>query len=109
MQEIRRGWPAVREAFTEGRTPLTSLNHRVGWDRRLVLIRGRLDVVKRVAHAQGGTVSDVLLTTVAAGLRGLLHSRGNTSRVRATPAMGSADSRCTMSSPAKRAETWTVP
>jgi diacylglycerol O-acyltransferase / wax synthase len=76
VREIRDGWPAVREAFGEGRAPLTSLNRRVGSDRRLALIRSRLDVVKRVAHAQGGTVNDVLLTIVAAGLRELLYSRG---------------------------------
>jgi diacylglycerol O-acyltransferase / wax synthase len=76
VREVRRDWPAVREAFGEGRAPLTSLNQRVGSDRRLALIRSRLDVVKGVAHAQGGTVNDVLLTAVAAGLRELLHSRG---------------------------------
>jgi diacylglycerol O-acyltransferase / wax synthase len=76
VREIRRDWPAVREAFGEGRAPLTSLNQRVGSDRRLALIRGRLDVVKGIAHAQGGTVNDVLLTAVAAGLRELLRSRG---------------------------------
>jgi diacylglycerol O-acyltransferase / wax synthase len=76
VREIRRGWPAVREAFGEGRAPRTSLNRRVGSDRRLALIRSRLDVVKAIAHAHGGTVNDVLLTTVAAGLRELLHSRG---------------------------------
>jgi diacylglycerol O-acyltransferase len=76
VREIRRGWPAVREAFGEGHAPLTSLNRRVGSDRRLALIRSRLDVMKHIAHAQGGTVNDVLLTAVAAGLRGLLQSRG---------------------------------
>jgi diacylglycerol O-acyltransferase / wax synthase len=76
VREIRRGWPAVREAFGEGRAPLTSLNRRVGSDRRLALIRSRLDVIKGIAHAQGGTVNDVLLTAVAAGLRRLLQSRG---------------------------------
>ena len=77
VREIRRDLPAVREAFGEGRAPLTSLNRRVGSDRRLALIRSRLDVVKGIAHAQGGTVNDVLLTAVAAGLRGLLRSRGD--------------------------------
>jgi diacylglycerol O-acyltransferase / wax synthase len=76
VQEMRRGWPAVREAFGEGRAALTSLNRRVGSDRRLALIRSRLDAIKGIAHAQGGTVNDVLLTAVAAGLRGLLQSRG---------------------------------
>jgi diacylglycerol O-acyltransferase / wax synthase len=76
VRELRRDWPAVREAFGEGRAPLTSLNRRIGSDRRLALIRSRLDIVKGIAHAQGGTVNDVLLTAVAGGLRGLLQSRG---------------------------------
>lgn len=76
VREIRRDWPVVREAFGEGRAPLASLNRRVGSDRRPALIRSRLDVTKDIAHAQGGTVNDVLLTAVAGGLRGLLQSRG---------------------------------
>jgi len=76
VREIRRGWPAVWEAFGEGRAPATSLNQRIGSDRTLALIRGRLDVMKRIAHTQHGKVNDVLLTAVAGGLRGLLHSRG---------------------------------
>lgn len=76
VREFRRGWPAVREAFGEGRAPLTSVNRRVGSDRRLALIRSRLDLVKGIAHAQGGKVNDVVLTVVAEGLRGLLRSRG---------------------------------
>jgi WS/DGAT/MGAT family acyltransferase len=45
----RRGWPAVREAFVEARAPRTSLSRRVGWHRRLALVRSDLDLVKRVA------------------------------------------------------------
>jgi diacylglycerol O-acyltransferase / wax synthase len=75
-REIRRGWPAVREAFGEGPAPRTSLNQRVGSDRRLALIRSRLDLVKAIAHAQGGKVNDVLMTAVAGGLRKLLWNRG---------------------------------
>jgi diacylglycerol O-acyltransferase / wax synthase len=76
VREIRRGWPAVREAFGEGRAPATSVNRRVGSDRRLAFVRSRLDVVKGVAHAHGGKVNDVLLTAVAGGLGELLRSRG---------------------------------
>ncbi len=75
-REIRRGWPAVREAFGEGRAPLTSVNRPVGSNRRLALIRSTLDVVKGISHAQGGKVNDVLITAVAGGLRELLQSRG---------------------------------
>jgi diacylglycerol O-acyltransferase len=75
VREIRHGWPAVREAFGEGRAPATSVNQRVGSDRTLALVRSELDVVKVIAHAHGGTVNDVLLTAVAGGLRELLGSR----------------------------------
>jgi diacylglycerol O-acyltransferase len=75
-REIRRDWPAVREAFGEGPAPLTSVNRRVGSDRRLALIQSRLDLVKGIAHAQGGKVNDVLMAAVAGGYRELLQSRG---------------------------------
>jgi WS/DGAT/MGAT family acyltransferase len=74
--ELRRGWPAVREAFGEGRSPRTSLNQRIGSDRRLATVRARLDAVKCVAHAHGGTVNDVLLAAVSAGFRAMLRDRG---------------------------------
>ena len=40
------------------------------------MIRTDLDEVKRVAHAHGGTVNDVLLAATEGGLRELLRSRG---------------------------------
>jgi diacylglycerol O-acyltransferase / wax synthase len=76
VREIRQGWPAVREAFGEGPAPRTTLNRRVGWDRRLAVVRSDLDQVKAVAHEQGGTVNDVVLAAVAGGLRHLLLARG---------------------------------
>jgi WS/DGAT/MGAT family acyltransferase len=76
IRRARRAWPAVREAFVEGRAPRTSLNRRVGWDRRFALIRSDLDQLKRVAHAHGAKVNDVLMAVVASGLRALLLSRG---------------------------------
>jgi diacylglycerol O-acyltransferase / wax synthase len=76
FRRMRRGWPAVREMFAEGLAPRTSLNRRIGSDRRLAIIRGSLDVAKRIAHAHGATVNDVLLTAVAAGYADLLRSRG---------------------------------
>jgi diacylglycerol O-acyltransferase len=75
-RELRRAWPAVREAFGEGRAPQTSLNGPVGSDRRLAVVRGTLDGVKGAAHDHNGTVNDVLMTAVAGGLRHLLQSRG---------------------------------
>jgi WS/DGAT/MGAT family acyltransferase len=71
-----RSWPATRELFAEGRAPPTSVNRRIGSDRRLAVVRGSLDATKKVAHAHGATVNDVLLTAVAAGYADLFSSRG---------------------------------
>jgi diacylglycerol O-acyltransferase len=76
LRRMKRGWPAVREMFAEGLAPRTSLNRRIGSDRRLAIIRGSLDVAKRIAHAHSAKVNDVLLTAVAAGYADLLRSRG---------------------------------
>ena len=75
-QRLRRLWPAARELFAEGRAPRTSVNRRIGSDRRLAVVRSSLDVAKNVAHAHGATVNDVLLTAVAAGYAELFRSRG---------------------------------
>jgi WS/DGAT/MGAT family acyltransferase len=74
--QIRRGWPALREAIFEGRAPSTSLNRPVGWHRRFALMSGNLDDAKRVAHGHNAKVNDVLMTVLAAGLREVLIGRG---------------------------------
>ena len=56
--------------------PRTSLNAPVGPNRRLAVLRLDLAEVKRVAHAHGGKVNDVILALATAGLRTLLISRG---------------------------------
>jgi diacylglycerol O-acyltransferase len=72
----RRGAPAGwREFFTE-RAPRTSLNRPIGLDCRLAIVRSRLEVAKRVAHAHHAKVNDVVLAAVAGGLRQLLAGRG---------------------------------
>ena len=71
----RRGWPAVREAFVEAKAPRTSLSRRVGWHRRLALVRSDLELVKQIAHAHDATVNDVLMVALAGGLRALLVGR----------------------------------
>jgi diacylglycerol O-acyltransferase / wax synthase len=76
LRRARRGWPALREAFTEAPGPRTSLNRRVGSHRRLALVRSDLELVKRIAHAHDAKVNDVLLTVLAGGLRALLLGRG---------------------------------
>ena len=76
LGQARAAWPAWREVFTEQPAPRTSLNQPVGADRRLAVIRGRLDLTRQVAHLHQATVNDVVLTAVAAGLRQLLAGRG---------------------------------
>jgi diacylglycerol O-acyltransferase / wax synthase len=72
----RRALPAWREVLTEKPAPRTSLNHPVGPERRLAIVRGRLDPTKQVAHVHHAKVNDVVLAAVAGGLRQLLASRG---------------------------------
>jgi diacylglycerol O-acyltransferase / wax synthase len=76
LRRMRGRVPAMREVFAEERAPRTSVNRRIGSDRRLAIIRSRLDLAKQVAHAHRGKVNDVLLTAVARGYRALLQSRG---------------------------------
>jgi diacylglycerol O-acyltransferase len=91
--QLRRGWsalahpgsslrvarqtlPAWREVLAERPAPHTSLNRPVGTDRRLALVRSRLDLAKQIAHGQQAKVNDVLLAAIAGGLRRLLAGRG---------------------------------
>jgi WS/DGAT/MGAT family acyltransferase len=76
VRQVRRAWPAAREAFLEGSSPRTSLNQRIGSHRRLALVRGDLALVKRTAHAHNAKVNDVLMAVLAGGLRELLVGRG---------------------------------
>jgi diacylglycerol O-acyltransferase / wax synthase len=75
LRQARSASAAWRAAFSE-RAPRTSLNRPVGPDRRLAVVGGRLEPVKQVAHAHQATVNDVVLATVAGGLRRLLVGRG---------------------------------
>ncbi len=72
----RRGAPAGWREFFAERAPRTSLNRPIGADRRLAVVRSRLDLTKQVAHAHHAKVNDVVLAAVAGGLRQLLASRG---------------------------------
>ena len=74
--EVRTAWPAMRELLAEGSPPTASLNHRVGADRNLAVVRSQLNLVKAIAHAHGAKVNDVLLAATAGGIRGLLLARG---------------------------------
>jgi len=74
-RRLLQSWPAAREIFAEGRVPRTTVNRRIGSDRRLAVVRSSLDVAKKVAHRHSATVNDVLLTAVAAGYADLFRSR----------------------------------
>ena len=76
LRQARRALPAWREVLTERPAPRTSLNRPVSADRRLAVIRGRLDLTKQIAHAHHAKVNDVVLAAVASGLRELLAGRG---------------------------------
>jgi diacylglycerol O-acyltransferase / wax synthase len=76
LRKARRNWPAVREAFGEGRAPRSSINQPLGGSRRLSILRADLEDLKRIAHTRGAKVNDVMMTAVARGLRELLLSRG---------------------------------
>ncbi len=56
--------------------PDTSLNGRIGRRRGLSVVRVELEEAKEVRAALGGTVNDVVLAAVAAGLRTVLLARG---------------------------------
>jgi WS/DGAT/MGAT family acyltransferase len=75
VRRARRTSAAWREFFAE-RTPQTGLNRPIGADRRLVIVGGRLEVAKQVAHAHHAKINDVVLAAVAGGLRELLANRG---------------------------------
>jgi diacylglycerol O-acyltransferase len=76
LRRAQRAWPAWREILADRPAPRTSLNRPVGADRRLAIIRGRLDLTKQIAHAHHAKVNDVVLAAVAGGLRELLGARG---------------------------------
>jgi len=76
FRRMQRGVPAVRELFTEGRAPRTSLNRRIGSDRKLGIIRSSLDTATEIAHRNGAKINDVLLAALATGYADLFRSRG---------------------------------
>ena len=56
--------------------PHLSLNTPVGFDRRALVVRQRMDDLRRAEHLFGVTLNDLLLTAVAAGVHDLLSARG---------------------------------
>jgi diacylglycerol O-acyltransferase len=76
LRVARRALQAWGEVLTDKPAPRTSLNHPVGTERRLAVVRGRLEVAKQIAHVHNAKVGDVVLAAVAGGLRQLLAGRG---------------------------------
>jgi len=76
--------PALRELFAEPGPP-TSLDRRVGAGRTFALVRADLAAVKRIGHSHGAKVNDVLLATIAGGLRTLIRERGEAVPERGLP------------------------
>jgi diacylglycerol O-acyltransferase / wax synthase len=76
LHHARRALPAWREVLTEQPAPRTSLNHPVGADRSLAVLRGGLAVTSQIAHGHHAKINDVVLAAVAGGLRQLLSARG---------------------------------
>lgn len=56
--------------------PRLSLNAAIGFDRRALVVRERMDDLRRAQRLFGVTLNDLLLTAVAAGVHDLLSSRG---------------------------------
>ena len=87
----RRGRMSPRALLAAaGSVSRTSLNRPTGAPRRIALVRLDLAETKRVAHAHGGKVNDVLLGLVTGGVRALLTARGESverTRVRASVAV----------------------
>jgi diacylglycerol O-acyltransferase len=57
-------------------TPSSSLNGPIGPHRRWDWARARLNDVKEIRQAHGGTINDVVLAAITSGFRDLLLSRG---------------------------------
>jgi WS/DGAT/MGAT family acyltransferase len=75
---IRASLSALRQTLSTGMRGVsdTPLNQRIGPHRRLDWLTMDLDTVKGVKHRLGGTLNDVVLTTVAGALRRFLQRRG---------------------------------
>jgi diacylglycerol O-acyltransferase len=78
LHAAREAAEGVAEVAWAGLNPApeTPLNVPIGPHRRFATVRCELSDFKLVKDAFGGTVNDVVLTTVAGGLRSWLQSRG---------------------------------
>jgi WS/DGAT/MGAT family acyltransferase len=76
LRTVVAGWRATRDLVSGEPGPATSLGGLVGPHRRLALVRAPLAGLEETAHAEGATVNDLLLASIAGGVRALLTSRG---------------------------------
>ena len=67
-------WDGLRMLIR--RAPYSAFNRPVGTNRSLTRVSMPLAAVKKIAHAHGATVNDVVLALVAGGLRAALVARG---------------------------------
>jgi WS/DGAT/MGAT family acyltransferase len=81
-EEIQKRVTALGSALTAATTPAsyTPLNQPIGPHRRFDWTQFDLDTVKQVKNKLGGTVNDVVLTTVSGALGSFLERRGVTRR-----------------------------
>jgi WS/DGAT/MGAT family acyltransferase len=73
---LRASLPAARELLADDPPPETSLDHDLGRDRRLAVLRCELSELRSIGRVRDATVNDVLLAVIGGGLRTLLTSRG---------------------------------
>ncbi|MFL5846556.1 MAG: WS/DGAT/MGAT family O-acyltransferase [Solirubrobacteraceae bacterium] len=78
LEEAREAGAALGEVVSRGMTaaPDTPLNVRIGPHRRIATVEARLDDLKAIKSALGGTVNDVVLAVSAGAVRRWLHERG---------------------------------
>lgn len=75
-RDARAGAEMMHALLGGEHAPTTSINRPIGQDRTLAVLRTDLETTRAVAHAHHGTVNDVLMTSIAGGLRELLLARG---------------------------------
>lgn len=77
----------VRSIFGMGSRPTSSLDVRIGPNRRFAMTEAPVQVFKDIKDALGGTVNDVVLAAVAGGMHRLLRDRGEPTKDRSLRVM----------------------
>ena len=78
LADLRRATGVGLElARTRPQAPMTALNHPISPNRRFAVVHARLDQIKRVGKAAGGTVNDALLAAVTGMLARYLGDAGD--------------------------------